>query len=158
MFSRMILVQVVGTIALLLFAGTASAAPNVPNGEPILLEFPAGELCPFPVKLEGSTTQVVPRALPNGVQLFTGPGVLTITNTDPTSGGRSATYNISGPQRITDTETVLTGTAVVLLLNSQAPPGPGLIATKGRGIIDNNNDFQLDTFKGRTEDVCQKLA
>jgi hypothetical protein len=154
----MILLPVLGGIALLLSAATAFAAPNVPNGAPINGDFPAGELCPFPVRFEGSTTQLVPRTLPNGVQLLTGPGVLTVTNIDPDSDGRSATYNISGPVRTTDTETVLTGTSVVLLLNSQAPPGPGLIATKGRGVIDNNNDFQLDTFKGRTEDVCQKLA
>jgi hypothetical protein len=51
---RRMLVPIVGAIALLLLAGPASAAPRVPNGIPFSSdEMPEGELCPFPVTLEG---------------------------------------------------------------------------------------------------------
>jgi hypothetical protein len=155
MLRRMILAPLVGAIALLLFAGPALAAPSVPNGTPFTVTIPAGELCPFEVTLEGRDGQVVRTTLPDGTEILTGPFVLTITNTAP--GGRSETFNISGPTFTSGNQLVLTGTAIVLLFNEFAPPGPGIIATNGRGTIENM-DFNLDTFTGRTRDVCQQLA
>jgi hypothetical protein len=154
MLRRMILAPIVAAIALLPFTGPALAAPNVPHATPFAVTIDAGELCPFPVTLEGRNGQVVRTTLPDGTEILTGPFVLTITNT---TNERSETFNISGPTFTSGNQLVLTGTAVVLLFNEFAPPGPGIIATNGRGTIENM-DFNLDTFTGRTRDVCQQLS
>jgi hypothetical protein len=154
MLRRMILAPIVGAIALLLFAGPGLAAPKVPNGTPVEQEFGAGQLCPFPVSLVGRDGQVVRTTLPDGTEILTGPFVVTITNL---VNGRSETFNVSGPSFISGDQIVLTGTAVVLLVSQLAPPGPGLIAINGRGTIENF-DFNFDTFRGRSRDVCQQLA
>jgi hypothetical protein len=107
-----------------------------------------------PVRFEGRNGQVERTTLPDGTVILTGPFVVTITNT---ANGVSETFNVSGPSFISGNQIVLTGTAVVLLLSELAPPGPGLIATTGRGTIENL-DFNLDTFTGRTRDVCQQLG
>ena len=154
MIRRMMLVPIVGAIALLLFAGQALAAPAVPNATPFDFTVAAGELCPFPVRLEGRNGQVERHTLRDGTVIFTGPFVLTITNT---TNGRSATFNVSGPTFTSGNQTVITGTAIVLLFREFAPPGPGIIATNGRGTIENN-DFNINDFKGKTSDVCQQLS
>jgi hypothetical protein len=155
MLRKIMLVPIVGAIALLLLAGPASAAPKVPNGIPFAFSVGAGELCPFAVSLEGTNGQVIRTTLPDGTTILTGPFVLKITNLD---NGRSATFNISGPTFTSDNQMLITGTAIVLLFNEFAPPGPGILATNGRGTIDENLDFNIETFTGSTQDVCQQLA
>jgi hypothetical protein len=156
---RRILVPIVGAIALLLLAGPASAAPKVPNATPVnlgtFLPDTPGELCPFPVMLVARNGQVVRTTLPDETTILTGPFVLTITNE---TNGRSATFNISGPTFTSGNQLTITGTAIVLLFSEFAPPGPGILATNGRGTIDENLDFNTETFKGRTRDVCQLLG
>jgi hypothetical protein len=150
----MILVPIFTAIALLFFAGPVSAAPKVPNGEPFVATFDEDVLCPFPVTLEGSNGQVERTTLPDGTTILTGPFVLTITNLD---NDRSATFNISGPTFTSGNQVILTGSAIILLFNNLAPPGPGILATNGRGTIENF-DFNTETFKGRSRDVCQQLG
>jgi hypothetical protein len=155
---RRILVPILGAIALLLFAGPASAAPRVPNGTPFGPNdppFDPGVLCPFPVTLEGRDGQLVRTTLPDGTTVLTGPFVLTITNT---ANGRSATFNVSGPTFGSEGQLILKGSAIILLFSDLAPPGPGILATNGRGTVDANQDFNFDTFKGHISDVCQQLA
>ena len=155
MLRRMILVPILGAIALLLFAGPSSAAPKVPHGTPVGPQtFDAGVLCPYPVTLEGSSGQVVRTTLPDETTILTGPFVLTITNE---TNGRSATFNISGPTFTSGNQVILTGSAIILLFSNLAPPGPGILATNGRGTIENL-DFNTETFKGRSRDVCQQLG
>jgi hypothetical protein len=86
---------------------------------------------------------------------LTGPFVLTITNT---ANDRSATFNVSGPTFRSGNELILTGSAIILLFSDLAPPGPGILATNGRGTIDANQDFNFETFKGHSRDVCQQLS
>jgi hypothetical protein len=156
MLRRMILVPILGAIALLLFAGPASGAPRVPNVTPFgPVPFDAGVLCPFPITLEGSDGQLVRTTLPDGTTILTGPFVLTITNT---ANDRSATFNVSGPTFRSGNELILTGSAIILLFSDSAPPGPGILATNGRGTIDANQDFNFETFKGHSRDVCQQLS
>jgi hypothetical protein len=156
MLRRIILVPILGAIALLLIAGSASAAPKVPNVTPFEAKFDAGVLCSFPVTLEGRDGQVVRTTLPDGTTILTGPFVLTITNE---TNELSATFNISGPTFTSkNNEKIITGSAIVLLFSDLAPPGPGILATNGRGTIDKNLDFDIDNFKGRTRDVCQQLS
>ena len=159
MLRRMILVPFLGAIALLLFAGPASGAPRVPNVTPFdPVRFDAGVLCPFPVMLEGRDGQLVRTTLPGGTTILTGPLVVTITNTEDPENLRSATFNVSGPTFRSGNELILTGSAIILLFSDLAPPGPGILATNGRGTIDANQDFNFETFKGHSRDVCQQLS
>jgi hypothetical protein len=153
---RRMLVPIFGAIALLLWAGPASAAPRVPNVErfePVTI--PAGQLCQFEVQLTGTNGQAERTKLPDGTTIVTGPFVLTVTNT---SNQRSVTLNISGPTFASDGQLILTGPALIELfdLGPDFPP-PGLLATNGRGTIDNGV-FDVQNFKGRTRDLCQELS
>jgi hypothetical protein len=152
----MILVPILGAIALLLFAGPASAAPRVPNVTPFgPVPFDAGVLCPFPLTLEGRDGQLVRTTLPDGTTILTGPFVLTIKNTE---NGRSATFNVSGPTFGSDNQLILTGTAIILLFNlGPSFPGPGIRATNGRVTI-VDSVFNEETFKGHSRDVCEQLT
>jgi hypothetical protein len=164
---RRMLVPIFGAIALLLLAGPASAAPRVPNGIPFgPALIPEGELCPlFPVTLEGVSptvdasggpSQIVRTTLPDGTTILTGPFVLTVTNTE---NGRSATFNVSGPTFTgADGQMNIRGTAVVLEFGSLAPPGPAILAVNGRGIIDAELNFHIETFKGHVSNVCDQLS
>jgi hypothetical protein len=128
----------------------------VPNGTPFgPVPFEAGVLCPFPVTLEGSNGQLERTTLPDGTTILTGPFVLTITNT---ANGHSATFNVSGPTFGSGNQLILTGTAIILLFDFLAPPPAGILATNGRGTIDANQDFNFETFKGHSRDVCQQLT
>jgi hypothetical protein len=156
---RVMLLPIVGVVALLLFAGPASAAPRVPNVTPFgPVPFDAGVLCPFPVTLEGSDGQLVRTTLPDGTTILTGPFVLTITNTEDPENLRSATFNVSGPTFGSGGQLLLTGTAIILLFDFLAPPDAGILAINGRGTVDANQDFNFETFKGRSSDVCQQLT
>jgi hypothetical protein len=154
MLRRIMLVPIVGAIALLLLAGPASAAPKVPKGTPFDFSVDAGELCPFAVRLAGSNGQVERTTLPDGTTILTGPFVVTITNLE---NGRSATFNVSGPTFTSGSQMIITGTAIVLLFNEFAPPPAGILATNGRGTIENL-DFNRETFTGSIRDVCQQLT
>jgi hypothetical protein len=76
----------------------------------------------------------------------------------PSRPGGSATFNVSGPTFRSGNELILTGSAIILLFSDSAPPGPGILATNGRGTIDANQDFNFETFKGHSRDVCQQLS
>ena len=163
---RVMLLPIVGTIALLLLAGPASAAPRVPNGFPFgPISFDAGVLCPsFPVTLQGVSpadegSQIVRTTLPDGTVILTGPFVLTITNTQDPENLRSATFNVSGPTFSSQSGTQLTlrGTAIILLFSGVGDLGPGILATNGQGTIENSI-FNVATFKGHTSDVCGQLS
>jgi hypothetical protein len=154
MLRRLMLVPIVGAIALLLLAGPASAAPKVPNVEPFTVTFDPGELCKFEVELKVTDGQVKRTTLPDGTVIVTGPAVVTITNLE---NGSSATFNISGPLFTQDGDVILTGPTIILLLAEFAPPGPGILATEGRGTIEDR-DFDIEGFTGSISDVCAQLA
>jgi hypothetical protein len=159
MLRRIMLVPILGAIALLLIAGSASAAPKVPKGEPLFEEpvtVPAGQLCAFAVTLEGISGQVVRTTLPDETTILTGPAVLTITR-EPN--GPSATFNISGPTFTKGGDVILTGPAIILLfpdVNSN-PPGPKILATTGQATL-VNGVFRTETFNGTFRNVCDQLA
>jgi hypothetical protein len=95
--------------------------------------------------------------LPDGTVILTGAVVVTITNEE---NGNSATFNISGPTfRASDGALTLTGTALILefALGSDFP-GPGILATNGRGTIDAEQRFDEKNFKGHITDVCEQLT
>src|SRR3954464_4926894 len=92
---RLGIVLLLCSIALGLSSGLASAQPKVPKGETFeFLNAAAGEVCPFPVRVQITANQAVRTTLPNGVQVITGPATATATNLTT---GESANYNVSGP-------------------------------------------------------------
>jgi hypothetical protein len=159
MLRKLMLVPIVGAIALLLLAGPASAAPKVPKGD--AFEFPAeltqaGQLCDFAVTLKGISGQVVRTTLPDGTTILTGPAVITITNV---TNELSTTLNISGPTFTSGDDAILTGPAIILLFPGvpSNPAGPGILATTGQATLEDGV-FDIDTFTGTTQDVCEQLA
>jgi hypothetical protein len=159
MLRKLMLVPILGAIALLLIVGSASAAPKVPKGEPLFDEpvtLPAGQLCDFAVTLQGISGQAVRTTLPGGTTILTGPAVITITNE---TNELSTTLNISGPTFTSGDDAILTGPAIILLFPGvpSNPAGPGILATTGRATL-VDGVFDIDTFTGRTQDVCEQLA
>ena len=159
MLRRMTLVAVLGAVATVLLPGQAVAAPQVPHPTETI-DFVAEpgtalELCPFPVRVQGTSAQQDRLEGKSGTtSIFTGAFVATFTNQNT---GESVTYNVSGSTKTSGNVATLTGPAVVLLFAGAGDPGPGLVAIKGKGTIVDGL-FQPDTFKGRSEDVCQRLA
>lgn len=155
MLRKLMLLPIVGAIALLLLAGPASAAPKVPKGASF--EALGQPLCAFPVTLRGFSGQGVRTTLPNGTEILTGPAVVTIINE---TNGHSTTLNISGPVfTAASGDAILTGPAIILLFEGvdSNPLGPKILATKGRSTI-VGGVFNIDTFTGTSQDVCEQIV
>src|SRR3954451_9164300 len=161
MLRKLMLVPIVGVIALLLLAGPASAAPKVPKGASFEIPAGAGQLCAFPVKLAIISGQVQRTTLPDGTTIVTGPAVVTITNETNETNQPSTTLNISGPTFTSagGDDVILPGAAIILLFAgvSSTPPGPQILATHGRATIEDGL-FNIDTFTGTSQNVCEQLA
>jgi hypothetical protein len=145
-----------GCAAALLSATQSLAAPAVPNVEPVVIDAPEGELCPFEVEIEVFSAAAERATTPNGIQIVTGPARITVTNIDAEV---SRTYNISGPT-FTDTTTgipVLTGPALILQPASRNVGDPFLITTSGR--VTFTESFTIESIQGRiTHDICAELG
>jgi hypothetical protein len=135
--------------------GVGSAAPAVPKAEPVTFEFPAGELCPFPVELvvlDGTKIHVTG----TGDTIVAGPFSATVTNGTT---GATRTYNISGPTFFTsgpDVPTVSTGPQLILQPASRHVGPPFLIYTTGRVTWAPN--FTIASRTGHVTDVCAALS
>jgi hypothetical protein len=73
-----------------------------PTREPVPsdpLSFPAGVVCDFPVLIEAERNNATIKTFANGRLFITGQFVTRVTNTSP--GGRSITFNNSGPLTVT---------------------------------------------------------
>src|SRR6478735_2507946 len=107
MFRRVMTVPLVSLSALLLVGGPAAAEPAFPGGTTSDFPFTVPP-CDFPVSATTTAKFVAdptnspgpPNAirtvLPNGLSVVTGPAIATVTRT----GGKTITYNISGPGKI----------------------------------------------------------
>jgi hypothetical protein len=158
---RVFVTVAAGCAAALLSATQSLAVPAVPHGETSVTDYPAGELCAFPVRIEvvATTATTAPRPTPTDNKLiFTGPIRATITNI---STDVSRTYNISGPTFV-DTTTnppgiVLTGPALILQPASLNIGAPFLKISSGRVSFPANNP--IETQHGKfTHDVCAELT
>lgn len=135
--------------------GVAGAAPAVPKGETATQDFPAGELCAFPVRVTtvyGQTTHNTGQ----GDTLVTGPFTATVTNLTT---GATETFNISGPSLFRtgpDVPTVVTGPNLVLQPASRNVGPPFLIYTTGRVAFTPN--FTIASRTGNVTDVCAALS
>jgi hypothetical protein len=126
----------------------APAAPAVPGAEPVVLTFPAGEFCAFPIEvtlLDGT------RLHKDGSRLFsTGPLSVTVTNLDT---GVAATFNASGP---TFADGTLTGTALIGQPASRNVGPAFLIINRGRVTFTANST--INTITGSQIDICAALT
>jgi hypothetical protein len=136
--------------------GVAGAAPAVPKGETTTLpEFPAGELCAFPVEITivyGQRTHETGQ----GDTLVTGPFTATVTNQTT---GATRTFNVSGPSLFRtgpDVPTAVTGPNLISQPASAGLGPPFLIYTTGRVIF--TPDFTIASRTGNVTDVCADLS
>lgn len=134
----------------------ALAAPAVPHGTPFEVVAPAGEFCPFALRIAGVSSSTVRPGTASGNLIVTGVVTVTVTNLETIQSRR---YNISGPTFI-DAETgrlVLTGTALVGQPASQNVGSTFLIVTRGRVTFTPANT--IESHHGTiAHNICTELA
>lgn len=135
--------------------GVGGAAPAVPKAEPVILEFPPGELCSFPVRivvLDGTKIHDTG----TGDIIVAGPISATVTNGTT---GATRTYNASGPTFFRSgpgVPTVSTGPQLILQPASRNVGPPFLIYATGRVTWAPN--FTIASRTGHVTDVCAELS
>jgi hypothetical protein len=156
------LVAVLAALALLLLAEPSSAAPTVPNGDKFSIDLP-GDLpavCDFRVRITVTTAQLQRAELPNGLQVWSGAAVATVTNLDTTE---SVTYNISGPSKPNPATGQVTLYGQNLLLGLEGLSGPGgrkfLWLTNGTVSLTSLQPVFEEDLRGHIRfDVCAELT
>jgi hypothetical protein len=143
----------VALLVTLVVPSAALAAPTIPGVEPIVLDFPAGEFCSFPVQLTILDGQRLHED--QGTVLLTGPFTVTVTNL---STGASQTFNASGPTLVEpgSDALVLVGPAIIGQPASRGVGEPFLIYHRGRAIFTEN--LTLASITGETVDICAALG
>jgi hypothetical protein len=160
------MVTLILTLAVILGSGSPATAADLPNCE--ALELAAGLACDFALCLESVGGNQVMKEFrdENGnlVRIISaGRGaVLSFTNLSTgatlslTTGGSvsQTTFNPDGSKTVTNT-----GHNVVIFFPTDDPPGPSTTLYQGRLVyIDDNGVFTLQTFSGRTTDICAALS
>jgi hypothetical protein len=151
---RLVVAAVLASVAVII-PGVAGAAPAVPKGQTTTTDFPAGELCAFPVRITtvyGQTTHDTGQ----GDTLVTGPFTATVTNQTT---GATRTFNISGPTFLRtgpDVPTLVTGPNLILQPASRNVGPAFLIYTTGR--VTFAPDFTIASRTGNVTDVCAELG
>jgi hypothetical protein len=143
----------VALLVILAVPTVALAAPKVPGAEPIVLDFPAGEFCSFPVQLTILDGQRLHEG--QGTVILTGPFTVTVTNL---SSGASQTFNASGATLVEPRSgaLVLVGPAIIGQPASRGVGDPFLIYHRGRAVFTENNT--LASITGETVDICAALS
>jgi hypothetical protein len=143
----------VALLVILAVPTAALAAPKVPGAEPVELEFPAGELCSFPVQFTILDGQRLHQD--QGTVILTGPFTVTVTNG---ASGASQTFNASGPTLVEPRSgaLVLTGPSIILQPASRNVGPPFLIYHRGRVVFTENNT--IASITGETVDICAALS
>jgi hypothetical protein len=136
--------------------GVAGAAPAVPKGETTTTDYPAGELCAFPVRITTVYGQTA-HDTGQGDTLVTGPFTATVTNLTTAA---TRTFNVSGPTLVRtgpDVSTAVTGPNLILQPASRNVGPPFLIYTTGRVTFTPTN-FTIASRTGNVTDVCADLS
>jgi hypothetical protein len=138
----------VALLAILAVPSAVLAAPKVPGAEPIVLDFPAGEFCSFPVQLIILDGQRLHEG--QGTVILTGPFTVTVTNL---SSGTSQTFNASGATLVEPRSgaLVLVGPAIIGQPASRGVGEPFLIYHRGRAVFTENNT--LASITGEAGDL-----
>jgi hypothetical protein len=150
-------------LASTLFASSAFA--QKPVKEPFVqepVEFAAGEVCPFPVRIENVAGNPTIKIFPDGRELITGTARDRVTNL---ASGESTVVTTSGSFLVTplpngNLRFDIRGQALIFLF-ARDVGGPGLISIRGRlvEVLDPEADvitaFQL---RGQRTDICAELS
>jgi hypothetical protein len=156
-------ILVCALLASTLFASSAFA--QKPVKEPLVmepLEFPAGEVCAFPARLETLATNISIKTFPDGRTLITGRSTERVTNL---ASGESVDLKTSGSILITplpngDERIVARGRTIIYLF-ARDVGGPALFLATGRvdEVLDPEADV-ITSFRlsGQRRDLCAELA
>jgi hypothetical protein len=163
---RVIVFITFGIVLTIAFAPAASATP--PVREPVEsppIEFAAGEVCGFPVRLEATVNKGKATTFSDGRTRFTGSFRTLVTNL---STGESLELNTPGPVLITPTPTTLVvrGSGATLFFFFPDDLGPGepgaLLYVRGqlRETLNAEGTELVGpvTITGRVENICDTLA
>jgi hypothetical protein len=143
----------------------SSAFAQAPVKEPLdaePLEFAAGEVCPFPVRLEYVATNASAKTFPSGRTLLTGRSTERATNL---ASGESIDLKTHGsiltsPLPNGDQRIVARGRQIIYLF-AQDVGGPALLLATGRvaEVLDTETDT-ITSFRlrGQRRDLCAELA
>ncbi len=149
-----------------LVASPGALAQQGPEKEPLPaepLEFAAGEVCPFALRIEPVVNKETIKTFPNGRELITGRLTVRVTNLDE---DRSIVVNVSGPVTITPLENDMIQIVVrgrnLLWFFERDVGGARLLLTTGRAeaVLDLEADA-ITSFVQRTgtaTDLCAQLA
>jgi hypothetical protein len=154
-------------LALVWVSSTSTALAGKPTPCPIgtcingPVSYPAGVVCPFPVRVEPLIDKTVLHALPDGDLFLTGRLTQKATNL---RSGESLEFPRGGPLRLVfnadGTVTEISLGQVLWTFFSQDVGGPGLFLFKGRVVIQGNADgfaTSVSHVPNKT-DVCEALA
>lgn len=166
---RSFLSMVIGALILTLAALLGSASPATAAEPDLVIDFPAGQACDFPLQVQVfGFTQVfrefvdkdgnIVRTLSAGkgsdllfTNLATGATFFLKGNGSVTR----ITFNTDGSQ----TQTI-TGHNVLILFPTDNPPGPSTIQHVGRVVftVDTNGVFTVLEATGKATDICAALS
>jgi hypothetical protein len=148
-------------LGLLWLAPAVSATPPIPAPLNGTVTYPAGEVCPFPIRIDPGINRDLLHILRNGDWIVTGNFIQTATNL---STGKSLAIRSGGPLRIVfhdDGSFTFVSHGSILWSNfPQDVDGPGLVVYTGRVVIEVSPDgFATSVSRiPRQTDVCQQLT
>jgi hypothetical protein len=152
---------VIGTLV-----ASSALAQKGPEKEPAPfepVEFAAGEVCPFAIRITSEANKETLKTFPNGREMITGRLTLRVTNLD--APGRSIVVNASGPVTVTPLENdrvrIVQRGRNLLWFFERDVVGPGLLLTTGRvvQVLDLEEDVIVSfQHRGGETDLCAALA
>lgn len=151
----------IAALAALLLAPNAGATAPVPIPPNPDVTWPAGTVCPYPVRVVATANKSLLHTLRNGQLLITGTLVQRVTNE---STGASKTFRVNGPLRVIfhddGTLTLISHGRILWTFFTQDAGGPGLFVFTGRVVFEDNGDgFAASVSRvPKVEDVCAELG
>jgi hypothetical protein len=151
----------IATLAALLLAPNAGATAPVPIPPNPDVTWPAGTVCPYPVRVVATANNSRLHTLRNGQLLITGKLVQRVTNERT---GASKTIRASGPLRVIihdDGSFMLVSHGRILwTFFAQDAGGPGLFVFTGHVVMEVDTDGFATSISRvpKVEDVCAELG
>jgi hypothetical protein len=158
---RLACATAIATAAFIATASSAKASPptRIPSNPPVT--WPAGTVCPYPVRVVATQDKSLLHELSNGQLLITGKLAQHVTNMRT---GVSRTFQVNGPLRIVPnvdgTTTLINHGNILWTFFEGDVGGPGLFIFTGHVVMEVSVDgFATSVSRApRTLDVCALLA
>jgi hypothetical protein len=158
---RLACATAIATAAFIATASSAKASPptRIPSNPPVT--WPAGTVCPYPVRVVATQDKSLLHELSNGQLLITGKLAQHVTNMRT---GVSRTFQVNGPLRIVPnvdgTTTLINHGNILWTFFEGDAGGPGLFIFTGHVVMEVSVDgFATAVSRApRTQDVCALLA